>query len=146
MDLKTQDAIRAEGAELYVRAILMLEYGVPTSVASRNTPGYDLIAHNIENDRNCFIQVKYRGAIDSDGAKVKNYGFDFLVYVAGNIGRIGRKQKEIETQPRELYVLPRQVVETKLGKAGGLFRSPTKGGYEKYQDTWKLVLDFLQKD
>src|SRR3989304_8451907 len=113
MDQRNEDAIRAEGAELYVRAVLMLEYGIPTSVASRNTPGYDLIAHNLANGMNCYIQVKYRGAIDSDGAKVKNFGFDFMVYDAGNIGRIGRQENDPETKPREIFVLPKELVKVK---------------------------------
>ena len=143
MEQRTEDAVRAEGAELYVRAFLMLELGIPTSVASRNTPGYDLIAHNIANGRNCFIQVKYRGAIDSDGAKIKN--FNFMVYVAGNIGRVGRKEIEQKTKPREFFILPKKIVQLKTGNQG-LFRSPTRGGYDEYRNAWDLIRKFLFED
>jgi hypothetical protein len=142
MDQRTEDAIRAEGAELYVRAVLMLEHGIPTSAASRNTPGYDLIAHNIDSGKNCFVQVKYRGAINSDGARVKNFGFNYMVYVAGNIGRIGRREVGTETRPREIFILPREVVEAKTSSQG-LFVSPTRRGLEEYRDAWYLIKNFL---
>ena len=104
MDDKTDTSVRSEGAELYVQAYLMLELGIPTTLASRNMPGYDLIAHNIDTGINCRLQVKHRKAINSDGAKVKNFDFDFMVYVAGNIGTIGDKRplEQQERRPRDL--------------------------------------------
>lgn len=143
MDQRAEDAIRAEGAELYVRAFLMLEFGIPTSVASRNTPGYDLIAHNLTTGTNCYIQVKYRGAINSDGAKLKNFEFDFMVYVAGDIGHIGRLETDPETKPLKIFVLPKEIVVSKTSTQG-LFRSPTRGGYDEYLNAWDLIRQHLK--
>ena len=67
--IKDDSAIRSEGAELHVQAYLQLELGLVTSKASRNMPGYDVIAHDLRTDRFCLIQVKYRKAIDSDGMR-----------------------------------------------------------------------------
>ncbi len=144
MDRKEEVAIRAEGAELFVRAHLMLHYGVPVSMASRNMPGYDLIAHNPELGRDCRIQVKYRSAINADGARVKHFGFDFLVYVAGNVGRIGSKVALSQAEPRaaEFFVLPKEAVEEGLG-SHDLFGSPTRGRREEYRNAWHLILSFL---
>ena len=135
MDRKTQVAIRAEGAELYVRARLMLEEGIPTSMASRNMPGYDLIAHNTATGKGCRIQVKYRSAINSDGARVKNFDFDFMVYVAGNIGRIGSKMplRQAQRKATEVFVIPVEVVQQNVSTYS-LFPSPTRGGCEAYRE------------
>lgn len=144
MERKEEVAIRAEGAEMFVRAHLMLHYGVPVSVASRNMPGYDLIAHNPDLGQDCRIQVKYRSAINADGTRVKHFGFDFLVYVAGNVGRIGSKValSEAESRAAEFFVIPKDVVENGLG-SHGLFASPTRGRREQYRDAWHLILGFL---
>lgn len=63
----SDSSIRPEGAELLVQAILMLEYGVITSRASRNMPGYDVSAHNLEEKVDCQISIKYRKAAEWDG-------------------------------------------------------------------------------
>ena len=147
MDQKTQVAIRAEGAELYVRAHLMLEQGIPISMASSNMPGYDLIAHNATTERSCRIQVKYRSAVNSDGACVKNFDFDFMVYVAGNIGRIGSKVplRQAQHKAMEVFVIPVEVVQQNV-RAYDLFPSPTRGGCEAYRNAWHLIEQFLMMD
>jgi hypothetical protein len=69
-----------------VQAILMLEYGVITSGASRNMPGYDLIAHNLENKTDCKISVKYRKAEDCDGFQfTRTDDFDFFVGIIWSV-------------------------------------------------------------
>ena len=129
---------------LYVQAYLMLELGIPTTLASRNMPGYDLIAHNVDNGKNCRIQVKYRKAINSDGARVKNLDFDFIAYVAGNIGRVGDKRpvQQRERKPTEIYILPLESVQGETGNYH-LYKSPTRGGYETYKNAWYLIESFL---
>ena len=144
MDDKTDTSVRSEGAELYVQAYLMLELGIPTTLASRNMPGYDLIAHNIDTGKNCRLQVKYRKAINSDGARVKNIDFDFMVYVAGNIGRIGDKQplKQQKREPTEIFLIPVGLVREQINSYR-LYKSPTRGGHEAYKDAWHLIESFL---
>lgn len=144
MDDKTDTSVRSEGAELFVQAYLMLELGIPTTLASRNMPGYDLIAHNIETGKNCRLQVKYRKAINSDGARVKHFGFDFMVYVAGNIGKVGDKRpaRERERKPTEVYVVPVGLIQGRTNNHG-LYKSPTRGGHDIYKDAWHLVEAFL---
>jgi hypothetical protein len=51
IDDKTDTAIRAEGAELYVQAVLMVQRGLVVSRASHNMPGYDLLVTNLDNGR-----------------------------------------------------------------------------------------------
>lgn len=144
MTRREQVAIRAEGAELFVAALLMLEYGIPVSIASRNMPGYDLVAHNPGTGLDCRLQVKYRSAIDANGARLKHFGFDFMVYVAGNVGRIGSTipLRAAETRPTEVFVLPRAVVEANI-RPPDLFPNPARGGFEGYRDAWRLVLEHL---
>lgn len=122
----------------------MLEYGIPVSIASRNMPGYDLTAHNPENGHNCRIQVKYRSAINADGARIKHFGFDFMVYVGGNVGRIGSKVslREAESKPTEVFVLPVGIVKNGMRRQE-LFASPTRGGFDQYRDAWSLILEHL---
>ena len=122
----------------------MLELGIPTTLVSRNMPGYDLIAHNFDTGRNCRLQVKYRKAINSDGARVKNFDFDFMVYVAGNIGRIGDKHpvRQRKRKLTEIYVVPVNLIQ---GQTNGydLYNNPTRGGHEVYKDAWHLIESFL---
>ena len=144
LDRKQEAAIRAEGAELYVRAVLMLELGLPVSLASRNMPGYDLLVHHPTTGDFCRVQVKYRSAIDSDGARVKSFDFDVMAYVAGNVGRIGSAVplSEAPRRPTEVFLIPVEVVRSGMRKLD-LFPSPTRGRYEAYRDAWHVVPEFL---
>lgn len=138
IDNKTDTAIRAEGAELYVQALLMVERGIPASLASRNMPGYDILAHNLENGKSCRIQVKYRKATNADGMRIKNFDFDFVVYVAGRIGRVGRQDHTAYAPRPEFYVIPKSVAKKGVG-ARDLYASPSKGGHDKFRDAWHLI-------
>ena len=125
----------------------MLEYGLVTAKASRGMPGYDIIAHNLITNQHCKIQVKFRKAIDSDGARVSNLEFDFLAYVAGNKGYVGEKDDTLTCDFKEcqVYIIPVDVVRKNVGKYG-LFQSPTWGGYDQYLNDWRSILDFLGWD
>lgn len=86
--------VRSEGAEAFVRAHLMLEYGVITSMASRNMPDCDLIAHNFVKKIDCRISVKYRKAKNSDGFRFRRISnFEIFVGILGNRGKIGKSEK-----------------------------------------------------
>lgn len=145
IDPKQDTAIRSEGAELFVQAYLMLEMGIIASMASRNMPGYDIIAHNLGSGQNCRIQVKYRRAINSDGMRVKNFDFDFLVYIAGNLGYIGNKVplEQAERRPTEVFIIPVEEVKKRVGKRD-LYRSPTRGNHEEYRSAWHLIKEHLE--
>lgn len=144
--IKDDSAIRSEGAELYVQAYLMLELGLITSKASRNMPGYDIVAHDLRTNQSCRIQVKYRKAIDSDGMRIHNLDFDFVVYVTGNKGYVGEAPgAETATRPTEVFVIPKEVVK-KHPRPRGLYPSPTRGGHNKYRNAWHLIQQFLSGD
>jgi hypothetical protein len=116
MNSREIDAIRSEGAELFIQSYLMLEFGIPCSMASRNMPGFDLIAHNIDKKKSAKIQVKYRRAKNNDGVKIHNFSFDFLTVVLGNLGRIGDFSgvERNEDSSTEIYIIPRKNVEENL--------------------------------
>ena len=89
-DERADSSIRSEGAELFVQSILMLEYGIITTLASRNMPDYDVIAHNLGMKKDCKISVKYRKANNSDGFRFKSLdNFDFFIGILGKRGKIG---------------------------------------------------------
>jgi len=142
VDDKTDTAIRAEGAELYVQAVLMVQRGLVVSQASRSMPGYDLLTTNLENGRSCRIQVKYRKAVNSNGMRVKSLDFDFIAYVAGNLGRIGQQAHHAAAPPPLVYIIPRRKVKRGM-QASSLYKSPTKGGHDAYLDAWHLIDEFL---
>ncbi len=141
--IKDDSAIRSEGAELYVQAYLQLELGLVTAKASRNMPGYDVVALDLRTDRSCRIQVKYRKAIDSDGMRIHTLGFDFVVYIAGNKGYVGEvPASETAARPTEVFVIPVDVIKAHP-RPRGLYPSPTKGQHDQYRNAWHLIPEFL---
>ena len=151
---KTDQAIRSEGAEAYVRAILMMEFGVITSMASRNMPGYDLVAHNLENGRRCKNSVKYRRATNADGFRNvgEQYDYDFLVAIVGNRGKVS--DREIEVSPRKpfkaaVFVFPKSVAvdKCKIRKRYDILRNPQRKDSPPelmdYKDAWHLITQRL---
>lgn len=144
-EFQQDTAIRSEGAELFVQAYLMLEMGIIASMASRNMPGYDVLATNPQTGKLCRIQVKYRKAINSDGARLHNFDFDFMVYVAGNLGYIGSKiaLDEAEKRPTEFYILPVDVVQRGM-QQHDRFPNPQRSNYVQYRGAWHLIREHLQ--
>ena len=143
MDTQEDSAIRSEGAELWVQGHLRLEYGLLTAKASRNMPGYDILAFSPDGKKTARIQVKYRKAINSDGMRVHRETFDFVVYVAGRKGFVGQAPDRVETFKRtQFYVLPAKVVQQGL-QARDLYPSPTRGSHKQYLNAWHLILEYL---
>lgn len=142
MDTKIDTAIRAEGAELFVRAVLMVQRGLIVSQASRNMPGYDLLVTNLENGRTCKVQVKYRKAKNADGMKIKSWDFDFVAYVAGGIGKVGKQVVGAPAPVPAVYILPEEHVKNRVSLYH-LYKSPTRGGHENFLEAWHLIDEFL---
>ena len=82
-------------------------------MASRNMPGFDLTAHNIDKKKLVKIQVKYSRIKNNDGVKIHNISFDFLIAVLGNLGRIGDFPGDIRDDDsfNEIYIIPGNIVE-----------------------------------
>jgi hypothetical protein len=144
----SDSSIRSEGAELLVQAILMLEYGVITSRASRNMPGYDVIAHNLEKKIDCKISVKYRKAADCDGFQFTRVDdFDFLVGIIGHRGKVGRTstaQDALTDMLSQTFILSRVEVEPFVRKKGKKLLLPRKCvQVEERRGAWGRILEFL---
>jgi len=142
-------SIRSEGAELYVQSILMLEFGVITSRASRNMIGYDIIAHNLKKRRDCKISVKYRKASNSDGFRFTHLSdFDYFVGIIGKRGKIGRSSADdrVTDMLAQVYVLTRQEVRKAVRKDGKNYLLPrnTKVLAESRKDAWNRILHYLE--
>jgi hypothetical protein len=144
----SDSSIRSEGAELLVQAILMLEYGVITSRASRNMPGYDLIAHNLEGKKDCKISVKYRKALDCDGFQFTRVDdFDFFVGVFGRRGKVGKQstaQDSLAEMLSQAYVLSLDEVAPHVRKKGNKLLLPRQNVVrEEWKGAWSKILSFL---
>ena len=143
--------IRGEGAELYVQAILMLEHGVITSRASRNMPGYDLIAHNLARKKDCKISVKYRKAANADGFRFTRLDdFDYFVGVIGRRGRVGTKASSddaITDTLAECYVLTNSEVRKSVRNVGKHLLLPRNHPVlsKDTRNAWMRILHFLGK-
>ncbi len=143
MNTKEDSAIRSEGAELWVQGYLMMEYGLLTTKASRNTPGYDILAFSPNGEKRARIQVKYRKAINSDGMRVHSRNFDFVVYIAGRKGRVGEVPDHVtQFKHTQFYILPEKIVSKGL-RARNLYPSPTRGGHKNYLNAWHLILKHI---
>ncbi|GAB6091721.1 hypothetical protein [Spirochaeta dissipatitropha] len=150
LDKKSDSSIRAEGAEIFVQGYIMLELGYPTALASRNMPGYDILAQNIVNSRSCKIQVKYRSAVDSDGFRFSNLDFDIAILIIGNIGKISQKDS-IKYKDNEIFVFTKNMIEQVITSGqtkDNLFPLPNrkklKGKYDSNRNKWGLVIDLLE--
>ncbi len=147
---KSDSSIRAEGAEVFVRSVLMLEYGVITSLASRNMPDYDVIAHNLRKRIDCKISVKYRMASNSDGFRFKRVrDFDFFVGVLGRRGKIGdshSRSMQSTEMLAECYILTRREVATNVRRSSGYLLLPRnkKVLTSKRKNAWARILRYLK--
>ncbi|MBE7502541.1 MAG: hypothetical protein HS113_20090 [Verrucomicrobiales bacterium] len=145
----SNSAIRSEGAELLVQAILMLEYGVITSRASRNMPGYDIIAHNLKNRTDCRLSVKYRKAANCDGFRFTRIDdFDFFVGIIGHRGTVGAKstaQDALADMLSQTFILSRDEVQASVRVKGKKSFVPRKCvQVDERKAAWKKILDFLK--
>jgi len=127
----------------------MLEYGVITSRASRNMPGYDIIAHNLKDKTDCRISVKYRKAADCDGFQfTRTDDFDFFVGIIGHRGKVGRNstaQDAVADMLSQAFVLSRDEVQPFVRKKGKKLFLPRKYvQIEERKGAWKRILDFLK--
>jgi hypothetical protein len=121
----------------------MMEFGIITSLASRNMPGYDLIAHNLKKKRDCRISVKYRKALNCDGFHF-NYLEDFDIFV-GVLGKRGRIGETIEKYPTELlaecYVLSKSQVKRRVQELkAGRFLLPRRYLKDADLNKWSKIL------
>jgi hypothetical protein len=144
-------SLESEGAEFLVLGHLLIA-GIEATKAYRNFEGFDLYATNPAAGKACRIQVKSRWATDHDGGfPIKDFGSDFVVFVALNRGyRYRRKTTATDDGKRapELFVFPTRIVElardprSKWGKA--FLRR--KDDPHQYRDRWDLVRTFLALD
>lgn len=144
-------SIRSDGAETFVQGYIMLELGYPTALASRNMPGYDVIAQNLKNRRSCKIQVKYRSAENSDGFHFINFGFDIGVLIVGNIGKVAQSD-QTKLGETDFFVFPQGTIKrnsSKNSKGEFNFPNPNRKKYrkkfERYKNAWVLISKFLDK-
>jgi hypothetical protein len=143
MQVATQTAIRADGAEHYVMSYLMLAYGIVATRANRNMPGYDILAYLPETGKSCRIQVKYRESRKS--ILLENSDFDFLVLVT-DCHATYEKQKSadgLKDETREIkswgiYVAPRERIDSYI-EEGKSFTIR----YSNYFMNWKIIFDYL---
>jgi len=139
--------LEAEAAEFLVLGQLLLER-ISAFKAYVNFPGYDLIATDADRNTSARLQVKSRYRTDWDGFIIKNYGCDFVIFVALNRGYPRpKKNGDDGVKPPEFYVLPVSYVKKVRdpNNAWGKIVKSRLVGIEKYRDRWDLIADFLWK-
>ena len=157
---KVDQLIRSDGAENYVRAILMMEFGMITYGASRNMPGYDLIACNLQHKNVCKISVKYRSAVNADGFRFsKQNDYDFVVGIIGNRGKIGAYQigasapkgNSAESFMARIFIFPKSFVRQNIirKKNERLLKNPllkkTPKKFLKYKNNWSRIINYVYR-
>jgi hypothetical protein len=155
---KVDQSIRSDGAENYVRAILMMEFGIITYGASRNMPGYDLIACNLQHKNVCKISVKYRSAANANGFHFsKQNDYDFVIGIIGNRGKIGAYQigttdtvsNSAEPFKARVFIFPKSFVRQNIvrKKKERILKNPlskkTPKQYLKYENNWYRIIKFV---
>lgn len=146
---KLDSKLESEGAEFLVLGHLLIE-GIPAYKAYVRSPGYDLVATWPETNRSARIQVKSRWATDYDGGfLVKNFDFDFLVFVELNRGYRYSKKSLTENgrcDPR-FFVLTQEATRGAIYSKSNWSKAFLKliDGVETYQNAWGLIRNFLHK-
>ena len=132
--------LEAEGAEFLVLGQLLL-HRIPSYKTYTNMPGYDLVATNPESNKSAMVQVKSRWRTGAAGFPIKNFGCDFVVVVLLNRGS---KDGKKEVLPPKYYVFPVSVIESApRSKDWGKVKLKDIPDYDKYEEKWSLVADFL---
>jgi len=140
--------LESEGAEFLVLGHLLIA-GIEATKAYRNFEGFDLYATNPAKGRTCRIQVKSRWATDYDGGfLIKNFGSDFVVFVALNRGYTSRRLRARAGGRRapDFYVFPTRVVERAQyarSRWGKVFLRHMDDA-ERYRDRWDLIRRHLR--
>ncbi len=154
---KIDQSIRSDGAENFVRAFLMIEYGIITYGASRNMPGYDLIACDHKHKNICKISVKYRSAADADGFHFsKQNDYQFAVAIVGNKGSVGNYQIGTtientnlpESFKAQVFVFPKNFVLQNLNKRRVLsnpLKPKTPKKFLRYENNWYRIIKYISK-
>ncbi len=149
-------SIRAEGAEVWVRGLLMVRFGIITSIASRNMPGYDIIAHSPNGEKNCKISVKYRRAENADGFIIKSdIHYDIFVGVWGCNGKVSGRDfyyGEDCATPR-VFIMEKKSVDAHLKRKAPMSSinevtilqlKTIKAQIPEAEDNWRCILNCLQ--
>jgi len=133
--------LESEGAEFLVLGNLLLQK-IAAYKTYTNMPGYDLVATDAEQNTSAKIQVKSRWRTNAPGFPIKNFGCDFVVLCRLNRGT---KKGTGTVRPPEFYVFPVSVVRSiwNPNDAWGKIMLHRIDGWERYQDRWDLIRDFL---
>lgn len=132
--------LEAEGAEFLVLGQLLL-HKIASYKTYTNMPGYDLVATNPESNKSAMVQVKSRWRTGAGGFPIKNFGCDFVVVVLLNRGS---KDGKKEVLPPKYYVFPVGVIESApRSKDWGKVNLKDIPNYEKYEEKWHLISEFL---
>ena len=139
--------LESEGAEFLVLGRLLLER-IAAFKTYTNFPGYDLIATSAEKNTSARIQVKSRYNTNWDGFIIKNFDCEFVVLVVLNRG-YSRPKKDGDKGVREpeFYVFPITYIHKVRdpdNEWGKIVKSRLVD-YNKYQNQWGLIQDFLMR-
>lgn len=143
--LRLNTKLESDAAEFLVLGRLLLER-IPTYKSYVNSPGYDLVAVNPDQNTSARIQVKSRYRTDWDGFIINNFDCDFVVFVTLNRG-FPKPRRTSENGIREpnFYVLPVDYVKKARdpkNKWGKIVRHRLKQ-IEEHENRWSYVRDFL---
>jgi hypothetical protein len=140
----------SQGAEFLVLGLLLTE-GIAAYKAYVRTPGFDIVANGITENRGALgkrtarISVKSRYWNRASGCVVTNFEFDFLVYVRLNRGgkSPSERRNKISKRDPELYVYSIGTIQRLRRKSKAkkfrLSRNPPK----QLKNRWDLISKFI---
>jgi hypothetical protein len=135
--------LEAAGAEHLVVGRLLID-GLQAFRAYANQAGYDLLVIDPKTKRSVKVQVKSRVASDSGSFKIKNFDFDYVVFVRLNRGtKLSRKEgrRDGVVEP-EFYVVPREKILANM--KNGIARIAKGWLTDEFRDDWDSLKKELQ--
>ena len=135
---KRISAALAYGAEHLAIGEIVANTGLLVSQSPRNNANFDIIVNNHDLTKGCRVEVKHSRSGFKANISGSNYDFLIFIFAPSKI----ENNKIIPTQPRELYVFPREEVEkTDTGKTEKNFNPKYVENYKSYINNFDLILN-----
>ena len=131
----------ANGAEYLAMGEIAAHTGLLVSQAPRNNANFDVIVNSHDLSKGCRVEVKHSRS--GFKANIKGSEYDVLIFIYHPCIIENDKIIYSNTDGREIYVSPKNIVQKSISGTTGTNFNPDKirGGCGKYQNAFEYILE-----